>query len=102
MAEQLLHGAQIRATLQQMTGEGVAEHMRRDAGRLDAGGKRESLQLLAEALSGQMLAARLTGTAKATRPSPRLQPRAPRQDALAALRAPFRSAARAARGRLCP
>lgn len=58
MAEELLHGAEIGATLQQMTGEGVAQHMRRDAGRLDASGKRESLQLLAEALSGEMLAAR--------------------------------------------
>ena len=58
MAEQLLHGAEIRATLQQMAGEGVAEHVRRDAGRLDAGGKRERLQLLTEALAGQMLAAR--------------------------------------------
>ena len=58
MAEQLLHGAKIRAALQQMAGEGVAEHMRRDARRLDAGGERERLQLLAEALPGQMLAAR--------------------------------------------
>ncbi len=56
MAEQLLHRAQIGAPLQEMAGKGVTEHMRRDAGRLDPGGKRERLQLLAEALAGEMLA----------------------------------------------
>ena len=31
VAKELLHRAQIRAVLQEMAGEGVAEHMRRDA-----------------------------------------------------------------------
>jgi hypothetical protein len=30
MAEKLLNGAQIGAALQQMTGKGMAKHMRRD------------------------------------------------------------------------
>ena len=57
MAQELLHGAQIRAPLQQMTGKGMTQNMRRDARRLDAGGDRKRLQLLAEALAGQMLPA---------------------------------------------
>ena len=57
VAQELLHGAQIRAPLQQMTGKGMTQNMRRDARRLDAGGDRKRLQLLAEALAGQMLPA---------------------------------------------
>ena len=50
VAEELLHRTQIRAVLQEMAGEGMTEHVRRDARRLDAGGSCECLQLLAEAL----------------------------------------------------
>ena len=57
VAEELLHRAQIRAVLQEMAGEGMTEHVRRDARRLDAGGERQRLQLLAEALPRQMLSA---------------------------------------------
>ena len=57
MAEQLLHRAQIGTTLEQMAGEGMAEHVWRNARRLDARGKRERLQLLAETLARQMTAA---------------------------------------------
>ena len=56
MAEKLLHRAQVGAPLQEMAGEGVTEHMRRDPGGLDPGGKRQRLELLAETLAGQMLA----------------------------------------------
>ena len=55
MAEQLLHRAEIGASLEQMAGEGVAEHVRRDPRRLDARAERERLQLLTETLSGEML-----------------------------------------------
>ena len=55
MAEQLLHRAQIGAPLQQMAGKSVTQHMRRDAGGLDASGRGQPLQLLAEALAGKML-----------------------------------------------
>src|SRR6478735_1329739 len=55
MTQKLLHGAQIRPPLQQMTGKSMAQHMRRNPRRLDASGKRECLQLLAEALPRQML-----------------------------------------------
>ena len=58
MAEQLLHGAQIGAALEQMAGEGVTEHMRRDARRLDPRFQSERLELLAEALPRQMLSTR--------------------------------------------
>jgi hypothetical protein len=43
MAEKLLHGAQIRAPLEQMAGKSVAEHMRGDARRLDPGRSSERL-----------------------------------------------------------
>jgi hypothetical protein len=55
VAEQLLHGAKVGAALKQMTGEGVAEHMRRYPRRLDPRFERERLELLAEALPRQML-----------------------------------------------
>ena len=57
MAQELLHRAQISSLLQQMTGKGMTENMRRDARRLDARGDGKRLQLLAEALPGQMLPA---------------------------------------------
>ena len=57
MAQELLHGAQIGPPLQQMTGKGMTQNMRRDARRLNAGGDRKRLQLLAEALAGQVLPA---------------------------------------------
>ena len=57
VAEKLLHRTQIGAPLQEMAGESVTEYMRRDAGGLDAGGKRERLQLLTETLARQVLAA---------------------------------------------
>ena len=57
VAQELLDGAQIRAPLQQMTGKGMTQNMRRDARRLDTCGDRKRLQLLAEALAGQMLPA---------------------------------------------
>src|SRR4029077_15996637 len=55
VAGQLLHGAKVGAALKQMTGEGVAEHMRRYPRRLDPRFERERLELLAEALPRQML-----------------------------------------------
>ena len=57
MAQELLHRTQISSPLQQMTGKGMTENMRRDARRLDACGDGKRLQLLAEALAGQMLPA---------------------------------------------
>lgn len=57
MAEKLLHRAQISAPLEQMAGKGMAEHVRGDARGLDPDLKGERLQLLAEALARQMLAA---------------------------------------------
>src|SRR5262245_28535745 len=56
MAEELLHCAQIGATLQEMAGKGVAEYVRRDARGFDPGGESERLQLLPKALASEMLA----------------------------------------------
>src|SRR5262245_34592717 len=56
VAEELLHGAEIGAALQQMAGKGVAEDVRRDARGLYPGGESKRLQLLAEALAGEMRA----------------------------------------------
>lgn len=55
MAKQLLHGAQIGAAFQQVTGKSVAEDMRRDPCRFKPGGDGERLQFLPEALARQML-----------------------------------------------
>jgi hypothetical protein len=41
VAKKLLHRAQIRATLKQMTGKSVAQHVRRHPRRLYAGGDGE-------------------------------------------------------------
>src|SRR5262245_50314845 len=56
MAEELLHGAQIGAPLQKVAGKGMAENVRRDARGFNPGGESECLQLLPEALAGEMLA----------------------------------------------
>ena len=47
MAEHELHAAQVGAALEQVAGEGVAQHVRRDARRIDAGRERRLLQELA-------------------------------------------------------
>ncbi len=49
MAEQLLHDAQIGAVLQEMAGEGVAQHVRRDLRRGDAGRAARSFRSRANA-----------------------------------------------------
>src|SRR5262245_55932353 len=56
MAEELLHRAQIGATLQEVAGKGVAENVRRDARGFDPRGESERLQFLSKALAGEMLA----------------------------------------------
>src|SRR5581483_955548 len=56
MTQELLHGAQVGAALEQVAGEGVAQHVRRDARRLDPRRDRQRLELLTEALARQMLA----------------------------------------------
>src|SRR5215207_9536841 len=57
VAEQLLHRSQIGAPLQQVAGKGMAQHMWRDPAGVDPGGECERLQLLTEALAGEMPAA---------------------------------------------
>ena len=57
MAEHQLHAAQVGAALEQVAGEGMAQHVRRDARRIDAGGQRRLLQELREALARQMAGA---------------------------------------------
>ena len=42
MAQKLLHRSQIRAAFEQMAGEGMAQHMRRDAARIETGGEGET------------------------------------------------------------
>src|SRR5215468_7867180 len=54
MAKQLLHGTQVRAAVQQMAGESMPQHMRRDALGLDASFEGEPLQLLRQALAREM------------------------------------------------
>src|SRR4029453_934014 len=54
VAEELLHRAQIGATLQEVAGKGVAENVRRDARGFDPRGESERLQLLPKALAGEM------------------------------------------------
>ena len=53
MAEQLLHGAQIGAVLQQMAGKGVAQHVRRYLRRGDAGPRGQPLQVAGKDLPRQ-------------------------------------------------
>src|SRR5437016_4504812 len=54
MAEHLLHASQIGSMIEEMAGEGVAQHMRRQAGRVEPGSERQRLEQLAAALAGQM------------------------------------------------
>src|SRR6266851_7855966 len=54
MAQHELHATQIGAGLQQMTGEGVAQHVRRDARGIDASGQRRFLQELGKTLTCEM------------------------------------------------
>src|SRR5258708_1931853 len=54
MAQHELHTAQIGAGFEQMAGEGMAQDVRRDAYRVDAGGKRRLLQELGETLPREM------------------------------------------------
>ena len=56
MAEQRLHDAQIGAVVQQMAGKGMAQHMRADQPRREAGGCRQFLQVAREMLPRQMAA----------------------------------------------
>ena len=53
VAEQGLHRAQIGAALQQVGGEGVAQDVRTDLGRVDAGPRRRLVEQLGEAPRGQ-------------------------------------------------
>ena len=53
MAEKLLHGAQISTPLQEMAGEGVAQHMRRQTRGIEPGFEREFFQELAAAPTRQ-------------------------------------------------
>ena len=50
MAEQFLHDAEIRAVLQKMAGEGMAQHMRADARRRNAGEAGNRLDIAGEDL----------------------------------------------------
>ena len=58
MAKQLLHRAQIGAPLQQMAGEGMAQHVRGDPRGVDRGIERERFQFLAETLPREMASSR--------------------------------------------
>ena len=53
MAQQGLHGAQIRAAFHQMGGEGMAQHMRRDLGGIEPRLQRQALQQLMQPLAGE-------------------------------------------------
>ena len=54
VAQHLLDGAQIRPAIQQMGGEGVAQHMGRQAAGVDPGPRCQSLQQLRDPGGGQM------------------------------------------------
>ena len=54
MPEQLLHRSEIGAAIEQMAGEGMPQHVRRDAVRTDARLIGNLFQVLREALSGHM------------------------------------------------
>ena len=103
MAEKLLHRAQIGPPLEQVAGEGMAQHMRRNPGRIEIRGERQPLQLLAETLAGDVLSAVAGGKQPGGAPLPRrLRPVERRDMGGKRLRAPPRSAAPAVRARLCP
>ena len=59
--QKLLDRAQIRAPLQQVAREGVPQDMRRDPGRIEVCRERERLELLTEALTGDVLTAIASG-----------------------------------------
>ncbi len=61
MAEQLLHGAQVGAAVEQMAGEGVAQHVRADALGVEPGLLGDQLQILREALARQVALRALGG-----------------------------------------
>jgi hypothetical protein len=54
MAKQRLDRPQIGPVLQQMRGEGVAQHMRRDPAGVDPGGDREVMDQAKEAVPRQV------------------------------------------------
>jgi hypothetical protein len=54
MSEQALHRSEVGAPVQQMAGEGVPEHMRRDALGIEPGPDRAFLEVLGEPLPREM------------------------------------------------
>ena len=54
MTEQALHGAKVRAAVEQMTGEGMTQHVRRHALGIEPCGDGRRLDVLGEALTRQM------------------------------------------------
>ena len=54
MAEQRLHHAQIRAIVQKVAGEGVAQHVRAQLRRPQSGGGGERLEIAGKMLAGEM------------------------------------------------
>ena len=57
VAEHLLDAAQIGAVIEEMAGEGVAQHMRRQPRRVEIRRQRQLLQKLAAALAGEIAVA---------------------------------------------
>ena len=74
MAQHLLDRAQIGAVVEQVAGEGMAQHMRRNSGRVDAGLARQFLQQLADPVAGQMAARAARGEQPARVPAPAEKP----------------------------
>src|SRR5262245_63967551 len=54
VSEQGLHYAQVGAIVQQMTGEGMAQHVRAQTSGLNAAGLAERFELAGEMLSGEV------------------------------------------------
>ncbi len=61
VAQQLLHRPQIGAAIDQVAGERMPQHMRAYPLRIEPGGDRQLLQLLAEPLAGQVAAVAVRG-----------------------------------------
>ncbi len=61
MPQQGLHHAQVSAAFQQVGGEGVAQDVGADAGRVDTGRDRRLIQKLGEAARGEMAALAVRG-----------------------------------------
>src|SRR5262245_37310518 len=61
MAQHQLYAAQVGAAFEQMAGEGMAQHVRRYARGIDAGGEGRLLQELRKALPRQVAAAAARG-----------------------------------------